>query len=129
MSSRRQSDRAFGFMFAIVFAVIAGFVWFATSAVNIALVATSATFAVAAMVWPTVLLPLNRLWQKFAVALGFVTNHLILGIMLYVLITPVGRVMRIFGRNPMTMKYEPQADTYFTAVKRHASETTFPDMF
>ena len=129
MSSRRQSDRAFGFMFAIVFAVITGFVSFSTGAVNVVLLATSATFAAAALVWPTLLLPLNRLWQKFARGLGFVTNHLILGIMLYVLITPVGRVMRIFGRNPMTMKYEPEADTYFTAVKRHASETTFPDMF
>ena len=129
MSSRRQSDRAFGFLFAIVFAAISGFVWFATDVVSIGLLATSATFAAAAWVWPTILLPLNRLWQKFASGLGFVTNHLILGLVLYVLVTPVGRVMRMFGRNPMTTKYEPQADTYFTAVKRHATETTFPDMF
>ena len=129
MSSRRQSDRAFGFLFAIVFAAISGFVWFATDVVSIGLLATSATFAAAAWVWPTILLPLNRLWQKFASGLGFVTNHLILGLVLYVLVTPVGRVMRMFGRNPMTTKYDPQADTYFTAVERQATATTFPDMF
>ncbi len=129
MSSRRQSDRAFGFMFAMIFAAITGFVSFSTGGVNLVLLATSATFAAAAWVWPMLLLPLNRLWQKFARGLGFVTNHLILGIMLYVVITPVGLVMRMFGRNPMIAKIEPQADTYFTAVHRHATQTTFPDMF
>ena len=125
----RQSDRAFGFMFAIIFALVTGIVLFMTGAVNIVLIAISATFAAAALVWPTILLPLNRLWQKFARGLGFITNHLILGIVLYVLITPVGLVMRMFGRNPMAAKHEPQADTYFTAVSRHTTETTFPDMF
>ena len=53
----RQSDRAFGFMFAIIFALITGIVFFASGAVNITLIATAATFAAIALVWPTFLLP------------------------------------------------------------------------
>ena len=129
MASHRQSDRAFGFMFAIVFAVIAGIVWFVSGAVNVGLVTTAGAFAVIALVWPILLLPLNRLWQKLAHVVGFVANHLVLGLILYVLVTPIGLVMRIAGRNPMLPKYEPDAATYFTSVTRHASETTFEDMF
>ena len=129
MSSSRQSDRAFGFMFAIVFAVIAGIVWFVKGRVSVALVGSSAAFALLALAWPVLLLPLNRLWQKLARGLGFVTNHLVLGLFLYLVITPTGLVMRLFGRNPMSPKYEPDADTYFTAVERDASEATFPDLF
>jgi len=129
MSSRSQSDRAFGFMFAIVFALITGIVWFVSGVVNVGLIITSAAFTVIALVWPIFLLPLNRLWWKLVRVLGFVTNHLVLGVFLYVVITPIGLVMRISGRNPMVSKFEPKADTYFTAVERHASTTTFPDMF
>jgi len=129
MASHRQSDRAFGFMFAIVFAVIAGVAWLVSGAVNVGLVIAAGAFAVIALAWPVLLLPLNRLWQKLAHGVGFVTNHLVLGLLLYVLITPIGLLMRIAGHNPMKPTYEPDAATYFTAVKRHASATTFPDMF
>ena len=129
MASHRQSDRAFGFMFAIVFAVIASVVWFVAGVVNVGLIVTAGAFAVIALVWPILLLPLNRLWQKLAHMVGFVTNHLVLGLLLYVLITPIGLLMRIASRNPMAPKYEPNSATYFTAVERHASATTFPDMF
>ena len=129
MSSHRQSDRAFGFMFAIGFALLTGIVWFVSGVVNVELIIASAMFTVIALVWPIFLLPLNRLWQKLTRTLGFVTNHLVLGVFLYVVITPIGLVMRISGRNPMVPKLQPKANTYFTAVKRNASATTFPDMF
>jgi nitrate reductase gamma subunit len=129
MTSRRQSDRAFGFMFAIVFALLTGIVWFVSGVVNVELIIASAMFTVIALLWPIFLLPLNRLWQKLIRSLGFITNHLVLGVFLYVVITPIGLVMRISGRNPMVSKFQPKANTYFTAVKRDATAATFPDMF
>jgi nitrate reductase gamma subunit len=129
MTSRRQSDRAFGFMFAIVFALLTGIVWFVSGVVNVELIIASAMFTVIALLWPIFLLPLNRLWQKLIRSLGFITNHLVLGVFLYVVITPIGLVMRISGRNPMVSKFQPKANTYFTAVQRNATAATFPDMF
>jgi hypothetical protein len=129
MFKGRQSDRAFGFMFAIIFAVIAGIVWFVSGRVSVALAGTSLAFALLALVWPVLLLPLNRLWQRLASGVGFVTNHVVLGLFFYLIITPVGLVMRMFGRNPMSLKCEPERETYFTAVTRHASGATFPDLF
>ena len=129
MSRHRQSDRAFGFMFAIVFALLTGIVWFVSGVVNIELIIASAIFTVIALVWPIFLLPLNRLWQKLIRALGFITNHLVLGLFLYVVITPIGLMMRISGRNPMVSKFQPTAKTYFTTVNRDATAITFPDMF
>jgi hypothetical protein len=116
-------------MFAIVFALIAGIVWFVSGSVNVGLISTSAAFAVVALLWPIALLPLNRLWMKLARVLGFVSNHLVLGVFMYVVVTPIGLMLRLSGRNPMASKFEPKADTYFTAVERHASSETFPDMF
>ena len=125
MSSPRQSDRSFGFMFAIVFAVITGIVWFVTGAVNFVLVGISAGFAAAALVWPTILLPLNRLWQRFAVGVGFVTNHLILGLVLYGMITPVGLFFRLTGRDAMNRSFEPEAQTYFVDARPPRSKESY----
>lgn len=129
MSGGRQSDRAFGLTFAVVFAVVAGIVWLLTGRVPLALAGTSAAFAALALAGPVLLLPLNRLWRKLARGVGFVTNHLVLGIFLYVVVTPMGLMMRMFDRNPMKPDYEPEAETYFTPVRRNASEATFPDLF
>lgn len=129
MLSGPQSDRAFGFMLAAVFAAIAGVAVVVSGRVSVPLVATAAGFALLALVSPRILLPLNRLWQKLVHGLGFVMNHLVLGTLLYLVITPVGLVMRIFGRNPMSLDRDPDRESYFTPVKRTVSEATLPDLF
>ncbi len=129
MNQNRQSDRAFGVTFAVIFSAIAVVGWWAYDVtLTWALVASLACLVVALVV-PWVLLPLNRLWGGLTRRLGRVTNFLLLGLFFYIIMLPVGGVIRILGRDPVQRPTDPTTDSYFTAVTRHANAKTYPDMF
>ncbi|RKZ36528.1 MAG: sxtJ [Gammaproteobacteria bacterium] len=54
-----------------------------------------------------------RGWMSFALVLGWINTRLILGIMFYFIMTPMGLIMRLFGKNAMKNR-APQSDSYRT---------------
>jgi len=61
---------------------------------------------------PMSLQPVYRLWMKLGLLLSRITTPIILGIIFYLLIWPMGLVMRIFGRDPMARRLDGTAKTY-----------------
>jgi hypothetical protein len=125
----RQTNRAFGLTFAAVLAVLSTVGYLAFDAILHLVMAASAAFLVLALAAPAVLLPLNRLWGMLAAGLGYVNNHLLLGLFYFVLVTPIGTLMRLFGNDPMRRRPDLDAKTYFSPVGRQARPDTYPDLF
>ena len=86
-------------------------------------------FASLALVSPGVLLPLNYLWGVFASRLGLFNNYVLLGLFFFLLVFPIGVVMRALGNDPMRHKLEPKTAIYWRPVGRDANAETFKDMF
>ena len=128
MPPPRQTDRAFGLMFAVVFAAVAGVGFFIFGVVLTWAIATAAVFLVVALALSWVLLPLNRLWVAFAGRLGRFNNFLLLGIFFYLFILPAGLVMRLFN-DPLQRKIDPSAGSYWSPVGRKAEIETYRDLF
>ena len=129
MNYNRQSDRAFGLMFAAVFVIIFAIAHFFFSVRLTWTISVAGAFIGTALIVPWLLMPLNRLWEKFAFRLGFVSNHLLLGAFFFLFVFPTGLLLRIFGSDPMQRKYDLKSDTYWTKVTRHTNRETFGDMF
>ncbi len=129
MKAVRQSDRAFGLTFAVVFAVISAVGWLVFDAVAYWAWALSAFFLLIALSAPGALMPLNRLWAGFAHRLGQASNYLLLGLFFYLLVLPFGLIIRLFGRDPMDRKLDPKADSYWSPITRRSEADTFRDMF
>jgi hypothetical protein len=72
------------------------------------------TFAVAA---PRVLTPLNRLWTRFGLLLHAAISPVILALLFYACIAPIGFLMRLSGNDPLRRHYDTNADSYW--IKRH----------
>lgn len=109
-----SSDRAFGLVFAGVFTVLTllklwrgwtewGYVW----------LALAAGFAAVAMAAPSLLAPLNRLWLKFGLLLHKVVNPIIMGLLFYAVVTPIGLLMRSTGKDILRLKREAGAKSYW----------------
>jgi hypothetical protein len=73
----------------------------------------AALFGVVANIAPSVLAPLNRLWAKFGHLLHMVISPVLLGILFYLCISPIGFLMRLIGKDPMRRKFEPAAKSYW----------------
>ena len=99
--------------FTVILAVIGSVIWYKGGSVHPYFYGASAFFAFFAAAAPMALLPLYRLWVKFAMKLAWLNTRLLLGIIFYFLITPIGLAVRIFSHDPMDRKFDKSAATYW----------------
>lgn len=111
-----SSDRAFGFVFAAVFLIIALYPLLHASGIRIWAVVISGLFLLLATLVPQVLAPANRLWTRFGLLLHNIVSPLALGILFFLVVTPTGLLMRLFGKDPLRLRFDPAADSYW--IKR-----------
>lgn len=82
-----------------------------------------AVLAVWGLAAPLSMRPLYRAWMRFGLLLSRVTTPLVLGILFFVVFTPIALAMRIFGRDTMTRKFEPDAKSYRVSSQKHSKQT------
>lgn len=107
------SERSFGLVFAVVFSVVA--LWPLKSGGELRLWAlvTAAAFLVVSLAAPKLLKPLNLVWFKFGLLLHKIMSPLIMGLLFFVTVTPIGVLMRATGKDPMRLKRDPAATSYW----------------
>lgn len=75
-------------------------------------------FAITGFVLPSALRPVYRVWMMLAVVLGFVMTRVILTVVFALVVTPIGLVMRLLGKDPLTKRPDPTMDSYWIPVER-----------
>ena len=108
-----SSDRSFGLVFAGAFAAIGLLPLIVGGAIRLWALLVGAIFLLAALVFPAVLRPLNRLWLKFGLLLHKIVSPVVLGIMFFLVITPIGLFLRARGKDPLRLKPNPQSSSYW----------------
>lgn len=103
--------------FTVIFAVIGSILLWKDRGAYIYFYSASAFFAFFAATAPMALLPLYRLWVKFAMGLAWFNTRLLLGMVFYLVMTPIGLIMRLLGKDPMTRKMDPEAKSYWIKKK------------
>lgn len=107
------SDRGFGLVFAGFFAIMAALSWWKGHVAWHFTLPLSAVFLVVSLTVPRILAPLNRLWLKIGLLLYKVMNPLIMGLLFFVTITPIGLVMRATGKDFLRMRMDKGAKSYW----------------
>jgi hypothetical protein len=110
---RVGSNRSFGITFAVVFAIIGLFPLVHGGQIRLWALACAAIFAGIAFVWPGVLAPLNRVWFRFGMLLHKIVNPVILGLMFFVIITPLALLIRLFGGKLMALDFDKSQASYW----------------
>ena len=109
----KKTLRQFGLMVGGVFLLIGlwPFVW-RQEAVRIWAVVPGSLLAIAGLVVPSLLKQVYQGWMRVGHVMGWVNTRIILGVLFYGVVTPMGLVMKVAGRDPMRRGYEPDAKTY-----------------
>ncbi len=66
------------------------------------------------LIAPKLVRPVFVGWMVLAFPIGWAVSHLILAVMFYGLFTPIGLLMRLFGRDPLSLRPGPPSDSYWT---------------
>ena len=100
-----SSNRSFGIVFFIVFLFIALYPLTYNGEIRVWSAITSLIFLMLGLLNSKILSPLNKLWFKFGLFLGKIISPLIMGIIFFIIVTPIGLIMRLFGKDVLNLKY------------------------
>jgi large-conductance mechanosensitive channel len=68
-------------------------------------VITSLIFLVSGLLNSKILTPLNKLWFKFGILLGKIISPVIMGIIFFLVVTPIGLIMRLLRKDVLNLRY------------------------
>ncbi len=108
-----SSNRGFGLVFAVVFAIVSLWPLTGGGAVRLWALAVAAVFLVLALAAPRSLAPLNKVWTKFGLLLHKIVNPLVMGLLFYLVVTPMGLAMRALGKRPLSLGFDREAPSYW----------------
>jgi len=110
-----SSDRSFGFVMAAFFGLVALFPLLhgPLSSIRWWALAIAAAFLAFALLWPAALRPLNRAWLKLGLLLSKVVSPIVLMILFYTTVTPIGLLMRWAGKDPLRLRRDRAAASYW----------------
>ncbi len=100
-----SSNRSFGIVFFIVFLLIALYPLTYSQDIRVWSVIISIIFLVLGLFNSKILTPLNKLWFKFGIFLGKIISPIIMGIIFFLVVTPIGLLMRLLGKDLINLKY------------------------
>ena len=125
------SNFKFGLFFAAVFAGGAIYAWIYTSLTQLiwVLAVLSVVMFILAFLLPDLLLPLNKAWIHLGMLIGMVVSPIVMGLMFFILFTPVAFVMRLAGRDELRLKKTPRPSHWKPRVPAGPEPTSFNNQF
>jgi len=100
-----SSNRSFGIVFFVVFLLIALYPLTYGGEIRIWSLIISLIFLILGLLNSKILAPLNKIWFKFGILLGKIVSPLIMGIIFFLVVTPIGLIMRLLGKDVLNLKY------------------------
>ena len=100
-----SSNRSFGVVFFVVFLLIALYPLINNGEVRLWSLITSIVFLTLGLLNSKFLNPFNKLWFKFGIILGKIISPLIMGIIFFLVVTPIGLIMRLLRKDILSLKY------------------------
>jgi hypothetical protein len=110
---RGPSDRSFGWVFAIFFGFVGAWPLVHGRPLRPWALAVALAIAAVTLARPRLLHPANVVWMKFGLLLSKFVNPIVTGLLFYLVITPIGLLMRMFGKRPLPLQFESAASSYW----------------
>ncbi len=120
----KKGLREFGLLFGVVFVVIFGlfFPWLLEREWPAWPWIVAAPFWLLALIYPMWLRVVYRLWMRFGLLASRVMTPLVLGIVFFVMISPMALIMRLMGKDPMHRALDPEQESYRVKSTRSPRE-------
>ena len=104
--------------------IVAALVWWRWDlrALSVLILAAAAVIAVSGLVRPAFARPIYRGWMYVSYPIGWAVGHVTILIVFFLVVTPIGLVMRAVGRDPLRRKFDATCASYWE--RRGASDRT-----
>ena len=100
-----SSNRSFGVVFFVVFLLIAFYPLLNNNEVRLWSLIISVLFLILGILNSKILSPLNKIWFKFGLLLGKIISPIIMGVIFFLVVTPIGFIMKLLGKDLINLKF------------------------
>lgn len=108
-----SSNKSFGIVFFVIFLVVALWPLINEGEIRIWSIVISIIFLFLGLINSKILTPLNKLWFRFGILLGNVFSPIVMGIIYFGIITPIGILMKLIGKDILNLKQNKKSSTYW----------------
>jgi len=107
------SEKGFGIVFAVVFAIIGLWPLIDGAPVRLWSLVVAGVFLILAFLLPQTLRPLNLVWFRFGLLLHKIVNPLVMGFLFFSTVLPIAIILRMVDKDPLHRKFDSAAETYW----------------
>ena len=120
------SNKSFGIVFFIVFLLLGFYPLLNDENVRVWSLVIALIFLALGLLNSKLLLPLNKIWFKFGILLGKIVSPLIMGIIFFLVVTPIGLFMRMLGKDLLNLKFNTQKSYW---IERESVKSKMKNQF
>ena len=121
------TNRSFGIVFFIVFLIISFYPLINQENIRVWSLIISLIFLILGLLNSKILNPFNKLWFKFGLMLGRLISPVIMASIFFLIVTPIGLIMKVARKDSMGKKYNKKAKSYW--LKRQYPISTMKRQF
>ena len=108
-----SSNKSFGLVFFVIFIIIALWPLLNNGNIRIWSIIVSIIFLILGLLNSKILTPFNKLWMRLGALLGIIVSPIVMGIVYFGVVTPIGIIMRLFGKDVLNLKMDKNKNTYW----------------
>lgn len=109
----KSSERTFGIIFSVFFCIVGLFPVMSGGSISWWAFPLAVFFLIAAFLFPKFLAPLNFIWMKFGSLLHKIVSPIILTIIYFLAVVPVGLIMKLLGKDILNLKMDKSRKSYW----------------
>ena len=111
--------RRFGLVMAVPLIVIAALLYWKNNGAAVGWAGAAVLSALLGLALPRILRPVYILWMTFAYYLSIVMTFVILTLFFFLIMTPAGLIMRLFGKDPMERRFPGNRESYWVSSETY----------
>ena len=114
----QSSNKSFGLLFFVVFLIIGLWPLKNGENLNFYFITISIIFLILGLINSKLLSPLNKSWIKLGEILGIIVAPIVMALVYFVILTPVSLIVRMFGKDLLSLKLLKEKETYWIERKK-----------
>ena len=117
IKSGKKQLREFGLTMGIILVILGAIALWRGKPIYLHLLIAAGIFIGFGLGFPKPLKPIHKIWMSFSIIIGFFVSRLILSVLFYAVLTPIGLIMRIFGKDILDQRIDKNKHSYWQEVK------------
>ena len=130
IKSEKSDLRKFGITIGVILLIIAGFLFWKEKESFQILLTFGVALCILGIAIPFILKPIYWAWMIFATILGWIMTRVILSLIFYIIVTPIGLILRFFGKQFLELRWDKSKESYWNfRTNQHLQNKNYEKQF